>query len=256
MSTVRTRIGGLLAIGCVVALMVVGPTPAFAHHKDDHGKESTSDESPAEEQSTEASGEDSGYDGRRTTSATREPEPDPEPSQAPPSTKGPGDCGDYSQIDSGPYDHDNCDGSQGMQGSDGNEKCAGCTGKSDDKSPGGQARNDHNNGYECDNNGGVGKGNPPHARCPKPPTGSSAPVCPSNPSLPLNHPDCGVVGGPPSGPRVLPNVIRNLAQPRAERVRAGAVLPFTGAGSVLTLLITGLTLIGSGTLAMRTRRKK
>jgi len=45
--------------------------------------------------------------------------------------------------------------------------CAGCVGKADNKNPPGQAPNgsDHNNGYECDGNHGVGKTNPAHTGC-------------------------------------------------------------------------------------------
>ena len=44
---------------------------------------------------------------------------------------------------------------------------AGCVGKADDKFPPGQAPNgsDHNNGYECDGNSGIGVSNPAHTGC-------------------------------------------------------------------------------------------
>ena len=45
--------------------------------------------------------------------------------------------------------------------------CAGCVGKADNKNPPGQMPNgfDHNNGYECDGNHGVGRSNPAHTGC-------------------------------------------------------------------------------------------
>ena len=48
--------------------------------------------------------------------------------------------------------------------------CAGCVGKADNKNPPGQEKQDPantfpNNGYECDNNNGVGKSNPAHTGC-------------------------------------------------------------------------------------------
>jgi len=49
--------------------------------------------------------------------------------------------------------------------------CAGCVGKADNKNPQGQmpnARDDGNNGYECDNNNGIGKTNPAHTGCQPP----------------------------------------------------------------------------------------
>ena len=292
----------ILSIIAALALSAFLAVPALAHHKDGHDngsgsepeaapEEQTSEEQTSEEDASEESSEQSTDERSRTgyrtgTSGTREPEPDPTPSQTDPSNKGPADCDDYSQEDNGPYDHDSCDGTQGMNGSDGNGKCAGCTGKADDKSPGGQSRNDHNNGYECDNNGGVGKGNPPHARCPiePPPT-----VCLTNCVPPANvcPPGTDMAGLPP-GPNgcdvekridkvcppgtdragedmtnlkdcddeVLPNVITRRVQPVGPRpeVQAGAVLPFTGAGSVTTFAALGFLLIGLGALSLRARK--
>jgi hypothetical protein len=103
------------------------------------------------------------------------PDPDPTPQASDQATKGPLECPGYDQEQGGAYDHDNCDGSQGLHGNGGNGKCAGCTGKADDKSPNGQYPGDHNNGYECDHNSGVGKGNPAHSKC-----SSSPPTCTQN----------------------------------------------------------------------------
>ena len=106
-------------------------------------------------------------------------DPDPVHTPTAPATTGPLTCPDYNDGDAGPYDHENCDGTQGLHGNGGNGKCAGCTGKADDKWPGGQFSGDHNNGYECDHNGGIGKGNPAHSRCATPP-----PPCVDNPLTP------------------------------------------------------------------------
>jgi hypothetical protein len=45
--------------------------------------------------------------------------------------------------------------------------CAGCVGKADNKNPQGQYPNgsDHNAGYECDRNHGIGRTNPAHTGC-------------------------------------------------------------------------------------------
>ncbi|MBV8691526.1 MAG: hypothetical protein JOY57_07715 [Actinobacteria bacterium] len=45
--------------------------------------------------------------------------------------------------------------------------CAGCVGNADGKNPPGQYKDgsDHNNGYECDGNNGIGKTNPAHSGC-------------------------------------------------------------------------------------------
>lgn len=47
------------------------------------------------------------------------------------------------------------------------QPCAGCVGKADNKNPPGQAPNatDHNAGYECDRNHGIGRSNPAHTGC-------------------------------------------------------------------------------------------
>jgi hypothetical protein len=41
----------------------------------------------------------------------------------------------------------------------------GTVGNADDKAPGGQGAGDANKGYECDDNHGVGRGNPAHTGC-------------------------------------------------------------------------------------------
>jgi hypothetical protein len=74
------------------------------------------------------------------------------------------------------------DGSPSENGNGGGEAkgkpCAGCVGKADNKNPPGQEKNDPrgtfpNNGYECDNNHGIGKGNPAHTGC----QGTTPPPC-------------------------------------------------------------------------------
>lgn len=51
------------------------------------------------------------------------------------------------------------------------QPCAGCVGQADDKNPPGQmpGPQDHNNGYECDGNNGIGRTNPAHTGCPQTP---------------------------------------------------------------------------------------
>ncbi len=74
----------------------------------------------------------------------------------------PGGCGAYCSTR---------DGSASQNGNGGGKAtgkpCAGCVGKADNKNPQGQRENgnDHNNGYECDGNNGIGKGNPAHTSC-------------------------------------------------------------------------------------------
>ncbi len=63
------------------------------------------------------------------------------------------------------------DGSPSMNGNGGGKSlgkpCAGCVGKADNKNPKGQYPNgsDHNAGYECDTNHGIGRSNPAHTGC-------------------------------------------------------------------------------------------
>lgn len=70
----------------------------------------------------------------------------------------------------GPYDSTR-DGSPSLNGrGDGGangKPCAGCVGKADNKNPQGQlpGGSDHNAGYECDRNSGVGQSNPAHTGC-------------------------------------------------------------------------------------------
>ena len=70
----------------------------------------------------------------------------------------------------GPY----CSTRNGSPSLNGNGKgkatgkpCAGCVGKADNKNPQGQMPNgtDHNAGYECDRNHGIGRTNPAHTGC-------------------------------------------------------------------------------------------
>lgn len=59
-----------------------------------------------------------------------------------------------------------------------NKPCAGCVGKADNKDPKGQAPSgpvDHNAGYECDRNQGIGQGNPAHTGCTTPTSTGSTP---------------------------------------------------------------------------------
>jgi hypothetical protein len=67
-----------------------------------------------------------------------------------------------------------CPSGVGQQSGNGNgngnangKPCAGCVGNADGKNPKGQFPDgsDHNNGYECDHNHGIGRTNPAHSGC-------------------------------------------------------------------------------------------
>ena len=100
-----------------------------------------------------------------------------------------------------PY-HNTCEGEHAPgngvgDGAARGKPCAGCVGNADDKNPPGQAPggSDHNAGYECDRNQGVGKENPAHTGCASGETGegsnggggSQGPVCPAGASAMTDH---------------------------------------------------------------------
>ena len=64
--------------------------------------------------------------------------------------------------------------------------CAGCVGKADNKNPHGQRPNgsDHNAGYECDRNHGIGRTNPAHTGCTPSTPGSGCVATPTHPCTP------------------------------------------------------------------------
>ena len=298
MITHRNR--ALLALLATIALLALMAPPALAHHRAEHdgGNTSTEDSTTEEEVTDERAGKGSARttdegstedSSTQRTTSQREPEPDPSPSQAPEKTTGPS-CQPYSDQEGGTYDHDYCDNSQGMHGSGGNGKCAGCTGKADDKSPGGQARNDRNNGYECDNNGGVGKGNPAHARCPvNPPTnppggGSTTNLCPPGTSreglAPLPNGSCEEkvrgridlvcpAGTDRAGKRmddlekcddnVLGGRITNPVTPplgNVTRQEPAGVLPQTGGSGLTAFVILGMVMMLLGGLGMHVQVRR
>jgi LPXTG-motif cell wall-anchored protein len=78
--------------------------------------------------------------------------------------------------------------------------CAGCVGKADNKNPHGQQPNgsDHNAGYECDRNHGIGRTNPAHTGC-KPSEQPPPPPCDAH-GTPCGPPPCDAHGTTPCGP--------------------------------------------------------
>jgi hypothetical protein len=100
-----------------------------------------------------------------------------------------GDCGSYcSTRDGAPSKNGDPKGTGG--GMAAGKPCAGCVGKADNKNPPGQYQDgsDHNAGYECDRNQGIGKTNPAHTGC----TTSSTPECQPQPG---QNPDCSTQPG-------------------------------------------------------------
>src|SRR3954452_12598883 len=118
----------------------------------------------------------------------------------PPSNAAQNPGGANGQCPGGPY----CSTRDGSPSGNGNgngkatgKPCAGCVGKADNKNPKGQmpGGSDHNAGYECDRNHGIGRSNPAHTGCT---TGSSS----STPPPSCSGSTCGGDDGgstPPGG---------------------------------------------------------
>jgi LPXTG-motif cell wall-anchored protein len=136
------------------------------------------------------------------------------------------------QCPGGPYCSTR-DGSASQNGNGGGKAvgkpCAGCVGKADNKNPKGQMPNgsDHNKGYECDANKGIGRTNPAHTGCKiSPPPPPPPPPCVPTPAnnncgtpppppppcvpTPANN-NCGTP--PPPPPPCVPTPANNSCQP-------------------------------------------
>jgi hypothetical protein len=124
--------------------------------------------------------------------------------------------------------HAYCSNGTGLEPGNGNDSapakgqpCAGCVGKADNKNPKGQYPSgpvDHNAGYECDRNQGIGKANPAHTGCtgttpaptskpsPKPSTTPKNETCPGGKPMPAsgNKKDCDNGGGGGGGNDTCP----------------------------------------------------
>jgi hypothetical protein len=167
-----------------------------------------------------------------------------------------GDCGAYcSTSDGTPSGNGNGDGNAN------GKPCAGCVGNADDKNPPGQANDgsDHNNGYECDGNSGVGKTNPAHSGC-KPTTTTAPPqttttVAQQTTTTVAQQTTTTVAGGTTTtvavgGSTTVPADVlgvqftRGDESPRAlASTGAGFMRPFTLMGALLLLVGVALMII-------------
>lgn len=182
-----------------------------------------------------------------------------------------GDCYDGRDADEGPY----CGTKRDKQSANGNgggeakgRPCAGCVGKADNKNPPGQmpGPQDRNNGYECDGNNGIAKGNPAHTGCATLPTTSDdcppekvaklGKDCEDNPPGDEDERPDAVIGGVQDFANPRPPVVAGVQQfatPPAVAPQAG-VLPSTGASSTAGWLMTlgvGLLLMGAALVGLR-----
>jgi hypothetical protein len=117
-------------------------------------------------------------------------------------------------------------------------------GRADDKSPPGQSQGDKNKGYECDDNKGVGQGNPAHtSNC-----STNNPVNPaSGPGEPGTTTTTTVTPTPTVQPVTPPSAeVLGETETRPPAVTAPTQLAFTGTGTaqLLTALGLALTLLG------------
>jgi len=103
-----------------------------------------------------------------------------------------GQCTDPNNM--GPYCSTRDGSASGNGNGNGNavgKPCAGCVGKADNKNPKGQMPNgsDHNAGYECDRNHGIGRTNPAHTGCKSTPPPTCVPTEANN-FCGSGHHDC------------------------------------------------------------------
>ena len=145
---------------------------------------------------------------------------------------------------------------------------AGSVGAADNKFPSGQVPNgtDSNRGYECDQNPGIGNGNPAHTACSTPPLAPTSTTT-STTSTTMRTTPTTVAGAQVSGVTVTKTttgaqvagvqVTRTLPTTSAAPSAAPtAKLAFTGSNAG-ELALLGLGLIGAGTAAaVVTRRRR
>ncbi len=187
------------------------------------------------------------------------------------------------------------DGSPSMNGNGGGKSvgkpCAGCVGRADNKNPKGQYPDgsDANAGYECDTNHGVGRSNPAHTGCTEDSTASPArtalvagtSACSSDAGMASgDERACGSApdAAPGAGGAVTAGAVgaarpaavlgvEAFAQPTAGTTRPAVVraldgllpsgvLPRTGAGAALMLLLVGgVAAVAVGTVTLVARRR-
>lgn len=119
-------------------------------------------------------------------------------------------------------------------------------GKADNKNPPGQSENDDNNGYECDGNQGIAKGNPAHTSC-APSVVTTAPPEEAAPPVSIRPP---TVAGVEQLAQQPPAGVQTFAGPTS------GILPSVGASRLMDSLAPaglGLLLLGAATLLLRRR---
>jgi LPXTG-motif cell wall-anchored protein len=273
-ATILTAWAVVLLVALLAALFLAGP--AHAHHKADHaGGTQSSNENDGSSSSPSGSGAQKGGAKKKGGSSGSGPSESSANTPAPAGSQQGKPAQGCDQAEAG-YTHNyasTCDGSPSENGEGGGKAtgkpCAGCVGAADNKNPKGQFPDgsDANNGYECDGNKGIGKGNPAHTGCLPAPVvapegcpegtvmvdGACVPAPPDvrgdevTPSPDENEDEVEVVTflGLPREP--APAVLGQLAAP------AGRALPVTGS-DLAAYLLGGLVLIVVGAFLIRFRR--
>jgi len=124
--------------------------------------------------------------------------------------------------------------------------CTGCVGQADDKNPQGQMpdASDSNNGYECDGNNGIAKGNPAHTTC-------SSSLTQDNPPQD-NPPTTDVLGSGGTRPPTQVLGVQLSKEPGATEV-LGVAMARTGIEAI-PLSLVALALMGIGIALMNSPR--
>ncbi len=129
--------------------------------------------------------------------------------------------------------------------------CTGCLGQADDKNPKGQMPNasDRNNGYECDGNKGIAKGNPAHTTCSPPLTQDNPPK--DNPPKDNPPKDNPPKDNPPTSNPPTTQVLGS-GTPRPTQVLGVQLSKEPGAAQVLGVAMarTGLPVISVALIAL------
>ena len=146
-----------------------------------NGNAKHADPAPGTPPSDSSTGPDHSGGTSGTAGDPSQPQPPSNADHNPGGANNGGNCGSYcSTRDGSPSGNGN------GKGKATGKPCAGCVGKADNKNPPGQFKDgsDHNNGYECDGNHGVGRSNPAHTGCTStpPPTCEEQGNCPPPPT--------------------------------------------------------------------------
>ncbi|MFZ5869625.1 MAG: LPXTG cell wall anchor domain-containing protein [Actinomycetota bacterium] len=275
----------LLALTSVLAVLLWAAAPAMAGGNGKADAPGQQKKAAAEQ----SQGDSNGGKDKVVSGESGQPQPPSNADMNPGGANNGGDCDPYCSTRDGTP-------SGNGQGKNGIE--AGSKGRADNKTPPGQqpGPEDRNNGYECDGNNGIAKGNPAHTGCttsgggenpPPPPGGGENPPPPPPPGggeNPPPPPGGEQPGGqqppseqPPSETKVLSNKV--TAPQTAPKVAPKAapetavlgtkitaaesawtgwddILPRTGSGVLEAVLAGVLLLLAGAATLLVTRRRR